>query len=315
MRFAYCTAAIAALLCALCAGRAAGQQSVWLVQPGQQRAPWYARVRTAVEAEGIVVSVGAPEQPVCEVAECARELARSVGASRAVLLRVDRDASHVERVTIELAVVEGPSGQASVEVTGGGIASATRRAYRQAELSLALGDMGMLLVTSTPVAALVSLDGEPIGHAPLQKRLSPGAHRIALSLDGFVRQERRLNVERGRASDVVVRLLRAPDAAPSATRTETSPLNYIVGAVLVAASVPALGSAIRTLALDGDCARARDASGACAERVHFGARSGALFALGAAALIGGCLIMLEAPFTIEAQADQHAARVGLAARF
>ena len=43
----------------------------------------------------------------------------------------------------------------------------------------------MLTVTTVPPGAQVTIDGVEVGRAPLQKRVKPGTHTIALSLDGY----------------------------------------------------------------------------------------------------------------------------------
>jgi hypothetical protein len=44
---------------------------------------------------------------------------------------------------------------------------------------------GVLTVTTVPHGAAVTLDGEPIGTSPLQKRVRTGAHTIELTLEGY----------------------------------------------------------------------------------------------------------------------------------
>lgn len=44
---------------------------------------------------------------------------------------------------------------------------------------------GVLTVTTVPLGAAVTLDGEPIGTSPIQKRVRTGSHMVELTLDGF----------------------------------------------------------------------------------------------------------------------------------
>ncbi len=44
---------------------------------------------------------------------------------------------------------------------------------------------GVLTVTTVPLGAAVTIDGEPIGTSPLQKRVRTGSHMLELALDGF----------------------------------------------------------------------------------------------------------------------------------
>jgi hypothetical protein len=44
---------------------------------------------------------------------------------------------------------------------------------------------GLLHVTSPVIGAAVSLDGKPVGTVPAESALAPGAHRVALTRDGY----------------------------------------------------------------------------------------------------------------------------------
>ncbi len=50
---------------------------------------------------------------------------------------------------------------------------------------VAVRSTGVLTVTSVPLGAAVTLDGEAIGTSPLQKRVRTGSHQVELALDGF----------------------------------------------------------------------------------------------------------------------------------
>ncbi len=50
---------------------------------------------------------------------------------------------------------------------------------------VAVRSTGVLTVTSVPLGAIVTLDGEAIGTSPLQKRVRTGSHMVELGLDGF----------------------------------------------------------------------------------------------------------------------------------
>src|SRR5262249_21376549 len=149
------------------------------------------------------------------------------------------------------------------------LAAAVRAAYRSAELALELGEQALLRVRTTPAGALVAGGGNAGGLSPLERQLDAGAHQPSLSLHGFTSVERELRFARGQAFELEQRLLPiSATAANSAPHERLSPLNWILGGVLVAGSVPLLVTSIITLASDGDCAR-HDASGACKDRVHF----------------------------------------------
>jgi hypothetical protein len=307
------------LACALAffaASAAHAQDAVWVPAPTEQHAAWYARARAALEAEGVLVREAGSEGDACSAPACAVGVARGLGLRRAVLMRVVSGGDGAaQRVNVTLLDLARRTGDASVEVVGGDVAAAVRTAYQGAELALELGDRGLLRVQSTPQGALVTIDGEPAGLAPVERRLVAGTHRLGLTLDGFANEERSVELARGRVLEHHAKLARLAIVAAPAGPRRPSPLNWIAGGALVLASVPALVISLRTLALDGDCAHARDANGGCSEQVHFGARSALLLGLGSAALLAGGYILIAAPFTIDAQAEPRGARVAVTARF
>jgi len=81
-----------------------------------------------------------------------------------------------------------------------------------AELEKALAmTYGFVAVTSTPPGAQVSVDGRPAGAdedavTPFRLILTPGAHTLALSLDGHERAERALTVSAGARTEAEVAL-------------------------------------------------------------------------------------------------------------
>ena len=103
-------------------------------------------------------------------------------------------------------------------------------AGRDVELvvSLAQGSgPGSLQITSEPSGARVLLDGERIGVTPFKGELAPGAHRLAVEQEGFLRQERDVVLEPGR--DVEQSFTLPPLPRDAALSVETVP----AGALLV----------------------------------------------------------------------------------
>jgi hypothetical protein len=292
------------------------QDAVWVPAPTELRDAWYPPAAAALEAQGVLVREAQSDAEACSAPACAAKVARELGLRLAVLVRVEGDAeSAAKRVSVTLVDPERHTGDASVGIVDGDVAAAVRTAYQQAELALELGDQGLLRVQTTPEGALVSIDGEAAGLAPVERRLTAGPHRVVLSLDGFAGEQRSVELGRGRALELHAKLARLALAPTPAGPRKASPLNWIVGGALVLAAAPALVVSLRTLGADGDCAGMRDANGGCPERVHFGARSAALLGLGSAALLAGAYVLIAAPFTIEARADAHGARVAVAGGF
>jgi hypothetical protein len=290
---------------------ASAQDAVWAPRAEQQSAPWFSAARTALESQGVVVHV-VERGAGCSTVGLALRLAQELGSARALCLELTHDGA---TDVLKLRLLRSPSqiGEGSAQVEHGDIAAAVREAYQLADVALDLGDAGLLRVITTPEGALVALDGEPIGHAPLDKRLPPGKHDVNLTLDGFGGQHQSVDVERGRVSEVRAKLVRGADSelfAPAATKA--SPLNWIIGGALVLAAAPALVLSLNTLARDGSCAD-EDASSHCTERVQFGTRSAVLLGVGSAALLGGAYFMLLQPLTLQVSASSDHAYVVLRA--
>ena len=288
------------------------QEALWAASPAERLEPWFGAVRKALESEGIVVSEAEAETVACS-AELARDAARELGARHGLCLDVDRTATGATAVTIDLVRADGAAGEGTAESPRGDTARATREAYRRAELAIELGSTALLRVHTTPEGALVEIEGSLAGHAPLERRVTPGPHEVGLSLDGFAPERHKVDVTPGRAVDVIVHLERAK--APVSTRSEPSPLNFIVGGALLVGAAPALALSLIALARDGDCTGGRDASGACEARVHFGTRSAVLLGVGTAALAAGGFLVLATPIQVDVHAGPRSARLAVRARF
>ena len=304
--------AAACALLALPAG-ARAQEALWVASPVERLEPWFGAVRDALESEGVVVSEADAETAACS-AERARDAARGLGARHGLCVEVDRTATGATSVTIDLVRADGAAGEGTAESTRGDTAQASREAYRRAELAIDLGSTALLRVHTTPEGALVEIEGSLAGHAPLERRVTPGSHEIDLTLDGFATERRKVDATPGRAVDVVVHLERAAKA-PVAMRSEASPLNFIVGGALLVGAAPALAVSLIALVRDGDCTGGRDALGACQARVHFGTRSALLLGVGTAALAGGGFLVLATPIRVDVRAGPQSAALSLRARF
>lgn len=295
--------AAGALLLALCAARAAqAQEAVWVASPIERAQNWYAAARAALEDEGVLVAEAEPGSGSCS-AESARAAAGARGLHLGVCVRPQQERG----IVVELIRDDGERASGAAPIGRAG------EAYRRAELALALGREGLLRVRSTPAGALVSVDGRPAGHAPFERRFAPGSHELAFELEGFASERRTVELARGSAVELEVQLSRA-GRSQAAPRSETSPLNYILGGALALGGGTAFAIGLAALLRDGDCTE-RAADGGCARRVSFGTRSAVLFGAGVAALAAGGVFLLLAPIEVEASADPSSARLDLRARF
>jgi tetratricopeptide (TPR) repeat protein len=87
-------------------------------------------------------------------------------------------------------------------------------AERRAEVEGFLGEIdrrvALIDLHGAPAGAAVSVDGTPIGTAPLEfpVALEPGSHRIEITLDGYLPFDRTLTVEAGRRRSVLASMQR-----------------------------------------------------------------------------------------------------------
>jgi hypothetical protein len=97
---------------------------------------------------------------------------------------------------------------------------------KRQDAQMRLGDlkaklMGVVNLTTTPPGAMVTVDGEAqVGETPMELKLKPGAHKIAVTASGFQPKELELTVGGGEKRDESVTLdqkSQAPaEAAPAA---------------------------------------------------------------------------------------------------
>jgi hypothetical protein len=59
-----------------------------------------------------------------------------------------------------------------------------------------------LRVASTAASAMVSIDGTPIGNAPVEQVVSPGTHKVAVHRDGYEDTESSIVISAGEHKDV-----------------------------------------------------------------------------------------------------------------
>lgn len=93
---------------------------------------------------------------------------------------------------------------------------------RHFEGVLAKKGVQQLTVRSSPEGATVTIDDRPVGVTPWTGELAPGAHRISLSLRGFAETAQDVELPSDRAVDVAVRLVPAPEPAPSTVPAQSS---------------------------------------------------------------------------------------------
>ncbi len=140
---------------------------------------------------------------VCDDLSCWAEAGAEAGAAYLILPRVTASGRDYE-VRIQLVDVATASVVATTEQTCEvcgvqeaaevlGSASATLAA------KVANTEQGppVLAIDAQPPGALVSVDGELIGRAPIEREVETGTHWISITLDGYVSQKREISSTRG----------------------------------------------------------------------------------------------------------------------
>jgi hypothetical protein len=306
-----------------CAGAVAAEDAdappVLLLTPTpiEDAANWAAIVRALRTLGRRTVQVAdVPMDPVfaaCRASACARKAARAAKLPTA-LFSLESNLAGEPELTLRLYGPDGTQVALRTEQAGLTIEQNALALFERGQRQLELGDAALLHVDTLPVGALVSLDGEPSGVGPIERAVREGSHVVRISSDGFIPQERRLELHAGAVHNLDVRLQRTDgpagaQGAPTGAQGHVSPWNYALGGVLIVAAFPMLISSVNALANDGQCLEA-DARG-CTHRAAFGPRSAALLAGGALALIGGAYFTIARPLRISIEAGPSGAGVRL----
>lgn len=98
----------------------------------------------------------------------------------------------------------------------------------------------MLVLDTRPSGAVVYVDGEPVGTTPIERPVLEGSHRIRVSLNGYVAEERELNFVNGARQEVAFALQRTPG----------NPKNRALGAAGLAGGLALLGAGVALVILD-----------------------------------------------------------------
>ena len=135
----------------------------------------------------------------------------------------------------------------------------------------------VLILDSKPSGAVVFIDGEIVGKTPLERPVLEGSHKIRVSLDGYVAEERELKLVNGAQERLQVDLQRTPGSGKSRA----------LGAAGLSGGLLLLVSGVALLVLDDleynkNCSGAnKDADGDCRFLYNTGPLGGALIGVGA----------------------------------
>jgi hypothetical protein len=128
---------------------------------------------------------------------------------------------------------------------------------RQLEIALSQKGVQQLSVFSTPDAAVLSIDGQPIALTPWTGEIWPGKHRLALTRTGYVEGQQVVELSALRALDVQIDLRPEPPPPPPPAPVTDQHLDQrrgvdVITVVTLAAGAVLLGSAFAVELSDSD---------------------------------------------------------------
>lgn len=167
------------------------------------------------------VVAASPGAAGCADAGCAKQVASATGSQYVVRSRVtvqDRD----YQIVVEL--LDGETGQSIAQTEDGceicGVADVspmftTGAATLGTKIDALATGPSIFTLTSEPVGALVTLDGEIIGATPLERPMVPGKHVLRVSADGYIAIEREVTFVEGVSEELNITLEKIPSRLPS----------------------------------------------------------------------------------------------------
>jgi hypothetical protein len=241
------------------------------------------------------VAAAAPEAKGCADAACYASVAEKTSASHIVRTVVEVGEREYD-VMVEL--VDASNGDVVATSQGAcdicGVAEAADLAADHAaglrsKLEAIPSGPGILTINSTPSDATVRIDGEDVGTTPLEVRLSPGGHAIAISKAGYTTLERKVSSVAGVREILTLELQEAPDV-----RRKTSTWGWIsLGLGVGAAGAGGAMLGIHHKPHQASCEGQEDENGVCPWRYNTLAAGIALTVAGAAAITTGIVLLVR----------------------
>lgn len=310
-----------------CALLPPGEPGTGPAAPAEAESAAVDAVTEALTRDGLVVMASADAQrrmvgepfAECNALDCGSAVVRSLGVDFAVLVTVWAPAGTPTSVVVTfIGKDDSAAGDAPVD---GDVTRAALSALATARQRWQTSQMGFLQVRTTPPGAAIEVDGRVVGTSPLRHLTMAGERRVRLHLEGYEPVERTVRVAPTQEHPVEVTLVEAidlePDPVPEpVTTTEPHFANWILGGALIAGGAAALVSPIHTLATEGECSESGGLpNGWCRSHVSFGVQSGILLGVGAAALVGGVIILIAQPIQVTTVVTPDSAGLRLSGTF
>jgi hypothetical protein len=252
----------------------------------------------------------------CSGGSCTETAARALGVSYLVFASI---VEHEKTYDVTLDLVNGRSGvtigtnRERCEICGVEEASekvSLAASALRARLEALANTPARFIIRARPSRARVTLDGEPIGPAPVDRELAPGVHKLELAAEGYDVLEKTITAVNGVDETLDLELVVQPTKLPMRA----------MGWIAVAVGVAALAGGAWAESVDGDelsCdAGARDDRGNCPRVRNTRVLGAVLAGVGAAsATLGGVWLYLGGVGAARGAGAEHASVIGVSARF
>ena len=182
---------------------------------------------------------------------------------------------------------------------------------------------GSWAITSEPPGATVRVDNRVIGKTPISRAAFAGSFELIFEKPEFQSERKQVEVQSGQKATVAVTLNPAVVEAPPKPVVAEKPVKpasarplwrIITGSVLTAAGVGMLGFGISALSVNGQCLMEPTPPAVkCFDRYTTGTVGGALTGVGAAAIVGGVL-MIAIPGSTKSPAKSATQKAALGSK-
>lgn len=161
---------------------------------------------------------------------------------------------------------------------------------------------GSVDVASQPMAAMVLIDGQPVGVTPFRATLFAGGHQVVLRKEGFADYSQPVDVRDGETAPVLASL--QPSAAAESAKQTTvvikqagRPLwRLLAGGVAIGAGAVLLGFGASALSVNGKCVGSTNTPIANCQTIYKTEEAaGGLFGLSFGLMIGGAVAIAIPP--------------------
>lgn len=175
---------------------------------------------------------------------------------------------------------------------------------------------GAIDVASLPAAAMVFVDGQPVGLTPYRGPLFAGGHQVLLRREGFADFSQPVDVRDGETAQVLGSLQASVaeavvSAAPIIVKQPGRPLwRLLAGGVAIGAGGVLFGFGISALSIDNKCVNALSLPTVNCQTVYnTGEVGGALIGLSLGLMVGGAIAIALPPPRAKPVAAPSSARV------